>query len=146
METYQQFINGAPVDSHSPEWIEVENPYTNEVIARAPKGDAEDADRAVAAAKAAQPAWAKQAPVARGAYLKKFAEAIRANRVELAKTLAGEQAKILPLAQVEIDVTAEYFDYYAGWARIYEGEIINSDDPRENILLFQKPVGVVAGI
>ncbi len=146
METYQQFINGALVDSHSPEWIEVENPYTNEIIARAPKGDAEDADRAVAAAKAAQPAWAKLAPVARAAYLKKFAELIRANRVMLAETLASEQAKIMGLAQVEIDVTAEYFDYYAGWARVYEGEIINSDDPQENILLFQKPIGVVVGI
>ncbi len=146
METYQQFINGALVDSHSTDWIEVENPYTNEIIARAPKGDADDADLAVAAAKAAQPEWARRAPVARGAYLKQFAELIRSNRVELARTLAKEQAKILPLAQVEIDVTAEYFDYYAGWARIYEGEIINSDDPRENILLFQKPIGVVAGI
>jgi lactaldehyde dehydrogenase/glycolaldehyde dehydrogenase len=146
VETYQQFINGALVDSLSPEWIEVENPFTNEVIARAPRGDAEDADRAVAAAKAAQRGWARLAPVARGAYLRKFAELIRANRVHLARTLAAEQAKILPLAQVEIDVTAEYFDYYAGWARIYEGEIINSDDPRENILLFQKPIGVVAGI
>ena len=146
MQTYQQFINGSLVDSHSTDWLEVENPYTNEIIARAPKGDAEDANRAVEAAKAAQPAWAKWAPVARAAYLKQFAELIRANRVELATTLAKEQAKIMPLAQVEIDVTAEYFDYYAGWARIYEGEIINSDDPRENILLFQKPIGVVAGI
>lgn len=146
MQTYQQFINGSLVDSHSTDWLEVENPYTNEIIARAPKGDAEDANRAVEAAKAAQPAWAKWAPVARAAYLRQFAELIRANRVELATTLAKEQAKIMPLAQVEIDVTAEYFDYYAGWARIYEGEIINSDDPRENILLFQKPIGVVAGI
>lgn len=35
METCQQFINGALVDSQSTEWIDVENPYTNEVIARA---------------------------------------------------------------------------------------------------------------
>jgi lactaldehyde dehydrogenase/glycolaldehyde dehydrogenase len=146
VETYQHLIDGALVTSHSPDWIEVENPYSNEVIARAPRGDADDADRAVQAAKAAQPGWAKLAPAARGAYLKKFAEVIRANRIQLAKTLAAEQAKVMPLAQVEIDVTAEYFDYYAGWARIYEGEIINSDDPRENILLFQKPIGVVAGI
>ena len=39
VETYQQFINGALVDSHSTERIDVENPYTNEVIARAPRGD-----------------------------------------------------------------------------------------------------------
>lgn len=146
METYQQFINGQLVDSASSEWIEVENPYTNQIIARAPRGDQADADRAVAAAKAAQPGWAKLAPVARAGYLKKFAELIRANRVSLARTLAAEQAKILPLAQVEVDVTAEYFDYYAGWARIYSGEVINSDDPRENILQFWKPIGVVAGI
>lgn len=146
METYRQFINGTLVDSHSPEWIEVENPYTRTTIARAPQGDEADADRAVAAAKAAQPDWAKQAPIARVAYLKQFAALIRENRVHLAKTLASEQAKILPLAQVEVDVTAEYFDYYAGWARIYSGEIINSDDPRENIFQFWKPIGVVAGI
>ncbi|KAA6349400.1 Lactaldehyde dehydrogenase, partial [termite gut metagenome] len=65
---------------------------------------------------------------------------------ELAKTLASEQAKILPLAQVEVDFTADYFEYYAGWARIYEGEIIQSDRLNENIFLFRKPIGVVVGI
>ena len=84
METYQQFINGALVDSHSTDWIDVENPYTNEVIARAPKGDEEDVNRAVDAAKAAQPAWGKQAPVARATYLKQFAQAIRDNRLRAA--------------------------------------------------------------
>jgi len=52
----------------------------------------------------------------------------------------------LPLAQVEIDFTADYFDYYAGWARIFEGEIIQSDRFNENIFLFRKPIGVVVGI
>ncbi|MDR1386706.1 MAG: aldehyde dehydrogenase [Propionibacteriaceae bacterium] len=146
METYQQFINGALVDSHSPDFIEVENPYTNQIIGRAPKGDVADADRALEAAKRAQGPWSKTAAAYRAGYLKKFADLIRSRRVELARLLASEQAKVLPLAQVEIDFTADYFDYYAGWARTYEGEIINSDDPRENIWLFQKPIGVVAGI
>ena len=53
---------------------------------------------------------------------------------------------MLGLAQVEIDVTAEYFDYYAGWARNYEGEIIQSDRAKENILLLRQPFGVVVGI
>jgi lactaldehyde dehydrogenase/glycolaldehyde dehydrogenase len=146
MVIYQQFIDGQLVDSSSGEWIEVENPYTNEIIARAPKGGVDDANRAVAAAKAAQRAWSKWAPAARAGYLKQFAQLIRANRIELARTLAAEQAKVLPLAQVEIDFTADYFDYYAGWANIYEGEVINSSDPRENIWLNWKPIGVVAGI
>ena len=45
------------------------------------------------------------------------------------------------------DFTAEYFDYYAGWARIYEaGEIISSDDPNEHIYLHKIPLGVSVGI
>ncbi|MDR3252059.1 MAG: aldehyde dehydrogenase [Tannerella sp.] len=146
MKVYQHFINGSFVESPSTEWIEVENPYTGEIIARAPKGGAEEANAALEAAHKAQPAWAATTAAYRAGYLKQMAASIRANRVELAKTLASEQAKILPLAQVEIDFTADYFDYYAGWARIYEGEIINSDRPNENIFLFRKPIGVVAGI
>ncbi|MDR1576512.1 MAG: aldehyde dehydrogenase [Treponema sp.] len=146
MKTYQQFINGSLVDSHSKDWIEVENPFTNEIISRVPQGDKEDACAALEAAGKAQKAWAARPAAERAGYLKRMAALIRGSRVELAKTLAAEQAKVLPLAQVEIDVTAEYFDYYAGWARIFEGEIIQSDRKNENIFLFRKPIGVVAGI
>ncbi|MDR2085922.1 MAG: aldehyde dehydrogenase [Dysgonamonadaceae bacterium] len=146
MKSYQQFINGSFVKSHSSEWIEVENPCTGEIISQVPKGDEVDAQEALEAAHKAQTAWAAKPAAERAGYLKRMATLIRANRIHLAKTLASEQAKILPLAQVEIDFTADYFDYYAGWARIYEGEIIQSDRPNENIFLFRKPVGVVAGI
>jgi len=146
MKEFKQFINGEFVEATTGNWFEVENPYTNEYIGKVPKGDANDADKALVAAKAAQAGWAKLAPTSRAVYLSKFAQAIRDNREELAELLMHEQAKVAPLAQVEIDVTSIYFDYYAGWARIYEGEIINSDDPQENIFLFQKPIGVVAGI
>jgi len=128
------------------DYIEVENPFTKQVIGLAARAGNVEADLALEAARRAQPAWAKLAPVARAEYLKQMARVIRDNRVELAELLMHEQAKVAPLAQVEIDVTATYFDYYAGWARIYEGEIINSDDPQENIFLFQKPIGVVVGI
>ncbi|KAA6322872.1 Lactaldehyde dehydrogenase [termite gut metagenome] len=146
MKTYQQFINGSLTDSHSSDWIEVEDPYTGKIISRVPKGDDADAYAALEAAKKSQTAWAAQPAAQRAGYLRQMAALIRANRLELAKTLASEQAKVLPLAQVEIDLTADYFEYYAGWARIYEGEIIQSDRLNENIFLFRKPIGVVVGI
>jgi lactaldehyde dehydrogenase/glycolaldehyde dehydrogenase len=146
MKTYQQFINGAFVDSHSKNWIEVENPYTGEIISRVPGGDDVDAYAALDAAHKSQKAWAARPAAERAGYLRQMSALIRANRIELAKTLASEQAKVLPLAQVEIDFTADYFEYYAGWARIYEGEIIQSDRRNENIFLFKKPIGVVVGI
>lgn len=45
------------------------------------------------------------------------AEAIRRHRMELPRILAKGQAKVLPLAQVEVDFTADYFGYYAGWRK-----------------------------
>jgi lactaldehyde dehydrogenase/glycolaldehyde dehydrogenase len=146
MKAYRNYINGEFVEATTGDWIEVENPYTNEIIAHVPKGGAEDANRAMEAAKAAQGAWAKRTPADRAEYLTRFAQIIRDNQQELTDILISEQAKIAGLAGVEIGVTATYFDYYAGWARKYFGETISSDDPQEAILLFQKPVGVGVGI
>lgn len=51
------FINGKWTLSTGDAKIEVENPATREIFATVPDGTIEDVDRAVAAAKAAQPAW-----------------------------------------------------------------------------------------
>lgn len=146
MKEYKQFINGSLVASHSSEMIEVENPYTGKTMALAPQGDGVDAQKSLEAAANAQDSWAAQPSIYRAGFLNKMADVIRKNRIALARTLASEQAKILPLAQVEVDFTADYFDYYAGWARIYEGEIIQSDRPNEDMLLYRQPIGVVTGI
>jgi len=144
--TTKQMIGGRWVASSSPATIDVEDPSTGAVIGRVPEGTAADAHAALVAAKAAQPAWAATGAATRGEALKAMARVIRANRVELAELLAKEQNKVAGLAQVEIDFTADYFDYYAGWARIYEGEIINSDDPNEHVYLHKIPLGVSVGI
>ena len=142
---YEQYINGTFTKA-SKAYIDVIDPCTEEVIAVVPRGTEHDAANAVTAAKEAQHDWSMKTSVARAGYLKKMAALIRENRVHLAETLAREQAKVKPLAQVEIDVTAEYYDYYAGMARSYEGEIIQSDRPGEQIFLHKCPIGVVVGI
>ena len=144
---YEQFMGGKFVsnDRHT-EFIDVFDPCSETLIGKAPAGTKQDADLAVKLAKKAQVEWAQLPPVSRAAFLKKMAAKIRENRVLLARTLSKEQAKALPLAQVEIDVTAEYYDYYAGMARSYEGEIIPSDRPGEQIYLYKCPIGVVVGI
>lgn len=144
---YEQFIGGKFVsNTGKTKFIEILDPCTEDVIALAPRGTKEDADLAVQSAKTAQVEWSKRTSADRASYLKKMAAVIRTNRVFLAKTLAKEQAKPLSLAQIEIDVTAEYYDYYAGLARSYEGEIIPSDRPGEQIFLHKFPIGVVVGI
>lgn len=146
MKQFNQFINGQFVKSTSTEVIEVLNPCTEEVISIIPKGSVEDANLALEAAKDAQEKWQDLPAIQKAAFLHKMADVIRANRVFLAETLSKEQAKVIGLAQVEIDVTADYFDYNAGWARRIEGEIIQSDRENEHIYLHKAPIGVAVGI
>ncbi len=146
MIEYEQFINGRFVRSTSTDVIKIINPCTEEVLATIPKGSVQDANDALEAANVAQSKWKALTAIERASYLHKMADVIRENRISLAQTLAKEQAKVIGLAQVEIDVTAEYFDYNAGWARRIEGEIIQSDRPKEHIYLHKAPIGVAVGI
>lgn len=146
MKEFNQYINGKFIKSTSSQTTEVLNPCTEEVLSVIPKGSVEDANLALEAAQAAQKSWKSLTAIERAGYLHKMADVIRENRVFLAETLAKEQAKVIGLAQVEIDVTAEYFDYNAGWARRIEGEIIQSDRKKEHMFLHKAPIGVAVGI
>ena len=146
MKNLKMFINGKFVENTSDKWIDVLNPSTEEVISRMPAGTAEDASKAIDAAEKAQPEWEKLPAVERGKYLKKIANGIRKREAELTDIIVREGGKTQGLANVEVLFTADYMDYMAEWARRYEGEIIQSDRPNENIFLFKKPIGVTTGI
>ncbi|MDO5059949.1 MAG: aldehyde dehydrogenase [Neisseria sp.] len=145
MKTLSMYINGA-FDSAAQGWVEVLNPATEEVIAKEPQAGEAEVNRAVEAAYAAQPAWERLPAVERGAYLKKIAAGIRERADELTDTIVAEGGKTKDLARIEVMFTADYLDFQAEWARRYEGEIIQSDRARENIFLFKRPLGVIAGI
>lgn len=146
MKSYQMFINGEFVPAQPGKMMNVINPATEEVISEVPEGTCEDVNAAVEAAEQAQKSWAKIPAIQRAGYLKEIAQGIRDSAEELARVISEEQGKILPLARVEANFTADYMDYMAGFARHYEGEIIQSDRSNENIFLFKAPIGVVAGI
>lgn len=144
VEQYKMFIGGEFVAGST--LLPVLNPATEEVISEVPAGTAEHADAAVLAAERAQPEWARLPAIQRAGYLREISAAIRKNKSHLAQTISREQGKILPLAEVEVDFSADYIDYMAEFARRFQGEIIQSDRPGENIFLYKAPIGVVAGI
>ncbi|MBP2658457.1 MAG: hypothetical protein H6Q69_1489 [Firmicutes bacterium] len=146
MKSYQMFINGEFIANESRKMISVINPATEAIVSEIPAGTREDVETAVKAAEQAQKSWAKLPAIVRAGYLKEIAQGIRENSEELARVIAEEQGKILPLARVEANFTADYMDYMAEFARRYEGEIIESDRPNENIFLFKLPIGVIGGI
>ncbi|MBQ7222492.1 MAG: aldehyde dehydrogenase family protein, partial [Bacteroidales bacterium] len=146
MKDLQMYINGKFTTGRSGKWIDVLNPSTEEVISRQPDGTIEDVNEALDAANAAFKAWADTPVIQRAAYLNKIANGIRARRLDFIDIIMKEQGKTRNWATIEVDVTADYFDYMASFARHIEGEIIQSDNPGESIFLSKQPIGVVAGI
>ncbi|MCQ4092525.1 aldehyde dehydrogenase [Erwinia persicina] len=142
----QMYINGEFVENRADRWIEVINPATEALLSRIPEGSAEDAQRAIDAAAAAQPGWEARPAIERGHWLQKIAQGVRQRAAELTAVIVAEGGKTQELAETEVFFTADYLDYMAGWARRYEGEIVQSDRPQENILVFKKAIGVTTGI
>ncbi|ERK17533.1 Aldehyde dehydrogenase A [Pantoea sp. AS-PWVM4] len=143
---HQHFINGEFVANQNDKWIEVINPATEALLSRVPEGTRQIASQAIAAAEAAQPGWEALPAIERGNWLRKIANGIRQHEAELTATIVAEGGKTQGLAQTEVLFTADYLDYMAEWARRYEGEIVNSDRPNENIFVFKKAIGVTTGI
>jgi aldehyde dehydrogenase (NAD+) len=79
----KHFINGEFVESHGTDVVEVHNPKNNELIGRVTMGDAVDAERAIASAKAAFPAWSRTTLDERKVWLQKLADALTERLDEL---------------------------------------------------------------
>ena len=124
MKTKQLYINSEWIDSTGDEIADVLNPATEEVIAKVPVGTTDDVDKAVAAAKAAFPAWNATPIEDRIDLMEKFYTAIEARKDEIADTIVAELGASkkfagtgqvgLPLSEIRatIDAVKDYdFEY-----------------------------------
>src|SRR5690606_34017280 len=111
--------------------FDVINPATEEVYARCPRADLDQLNQAVAAAKAAFPAW-KAVPLAeRAKLLNKLADAIEARAAELAPILTQEQGKPLGGAHFELAIAAGNI---RGFAQMDLPEVVLQDDATTRII------------
>ncbi|MFT3144808.1 aldehyde dehydrogenase [Klebsiella pneumoniae] len=143
---HPMYIDGQFVSGRGDGWIDVLNPATEALLSRIPDGTAKEARLAIDAAERAQPGWEALPAIERAGWLRKIAAGIRQRADEIAGLIVAEGGKIQQLAAVEVAFTADYLDYMAEWARRYEGEIVQSDRPGENILVFKRALGVTTGI
>ena len=146
MKQYRHFIGGDWVNSTSKKLIPVENPATEEIIAKTPAGTSADAERALEAARTAQPAWEALPPVERGELLRRLAGLVVENRERLARVIVAEQGKPLADARGEVEDTALYFTHAAEEARRITGDILPSDEPDEQIWIQRVAHGVVVAL
>ncbi|MBX9458431.1 MAG: aldehyde dehydrogenase family protein [Rhizobium sp.] len=116
---------------------------TNEVVGEYARGTADDMKNAIAAAKAAFPAWSRSGILERHAILKKTADEILARKDELGALLSREEGKTLPEGTGEVIRAAQIFDFYAGETLRLTGETVPSARPGIGVEITREPVGVV---
>jgi aldehyde dehydrogenase (NAD+)/betaine-aldehyde dehydrogenase len=143
---YGLFIGGELVGPESGEVRELLEPATGESLGRAAMAGEADIDRAVAAARGAlDGAWAKTSPTERSRLLHALADAIVANRAELAELEARNVGKAISSVKAELHGAAENFRFYASAI----ASIAGRSNPVGGSLLFyslKEPIGVCGQI
>lgn len=143
MSDFKMIINGQLVDGEASSF-DVVNPATEKPFAQCPAASHEQLDQAVAAAKAAQPAWAATPIEERGAMLDKIADLLVEHKAEIGEILAQENGKPLPNAIGEIGGAAVAWTRNTAKLRLPEETLKDDDDAL--IKVHYKPLGVVASI
>src|SRR5687767_9284696 len=125
--TFNNFINGQWISSHTNKTFPVYNPaHKSEVVALCQASDGADVTRAVDAAANAFEAWSRTSPIKRGGYLNKAAQILAARRDEAATLLTREEGKILAESRGEVDRAIGLLEFYAAQGPILSGETFPS--------------------
>ena len=143
----QLVIGGEQVNAAAGKTFGVENPATEQIIAQVAEGDAGDVDRAVSSARAAfeGDAWRGMSARQRGAAVSRLGELIVQHKDELARLETLNNGKPLFESAIDVNLTAETFKYYGGWADKVHGETIPVNGPYFNYTL-REPLGVIGAI
>jgi aldehyde dehydrogenase (NAD+) len=141
MDLHRNLIDGEWVDGEAVPNVNPAN--TAEVVGHYARGTAADAERAIAAAQAAFPAWSRSAPLERHGVLRKAADEILARKEELGRLLSREEGKTLAEGIGETVRAAQIFDFFAGETLRLSGELLPSVRPGVGVEITREPVGPV---
>jgi malonate-semialdehyde dehydrogenase (acetylating)/methylmalonate-semialdehyde dehydrogenase len=146
MRLIGHFIDGKEVAGTSGRTGDVYDPNTGEVQAKVDFAGASEVARAIAAAQAAQPAWAATNPQRRARVLFKFLELVQREYDTLARLLSGEHGKTLADARGDIQRGIEVAEFACGIPHLLKGEFTEGAGPGIDLYSMRQPLGVVAGI
>ena len=140
----ENLIDGRLVPARSGEWLEKIRPADETTLCRVARSGADDVADAVAAARAAQPAWAERTAVERGDVARDLALLLREQREEASAIVAEETGKPLDLARGETDAAVEMGLFVAGEGRRSYGRTTTASMPHRTVLTLRQPLGVAA--
>ena len=146
MNKILNFINGQVVESESTDYTPVFNPATGEVIAEVVQSTDADIEAAVAAAKAAFPAWANTSPLKRSRIMNKFRQLLEDNIDELAAIISREHGKVESDAKGEVIRGLEVVEFACGGPNLLKTDMTENVGTSIDSHALRQPLGVVAGI
>ncbi|PJR09238.1 aldehyde dehydrogenase family protein [Sinorhizobium meliloti] len=141
MTIHQNLIAGEWVGTDAVKNINPSN--TDDVVGEYARASVEDTRAAIAAAKAAFPAWSRSGILERHAILRKTADEILARKDELGRLLSREEGKTLAEGIGETVRAGQIFDFFAGECLRLAGETLPSVRPNIGVEITREPVGVV---
>ena len=140
-QLHKNLIDGEWVGSDGVENINPSN--IDEVVGVYARASAEETKQAIAAAKAAFPAWSRSGILERHAILSKTAQEILSRKQELGELLSREEGKTLPEGIGEVTRAAQIFDFFAGEVLRLSGEVLPSVRPGVGVEITREPIGVI---
>src|SRR5512140_558781 len=148
MERYQLYINGESVDPASGRWFDSDNPFTSQVWAQIPEGNADDVDRAVRAAHGAFTGgpWPQLTPSQRGLLLHRLGDLVARDARKLAELEVRDNGKLISEMQGQLNYIPQWFYYYGGLADKIQGAVLPIDKKGYFAYTRNEPLGVVAAI
>jgi len=135
-------IDGQWVAADGGETVAVDNPATGEILGPVPKGGRAETARAIAAARAAWPAWRARTALERANLLMAWHDLILAAKDDLARLMTLEQGKPVAEAAGEIAYGASFLRWFAEEARRVYGDVVPAPWAGKRILVTREPVGV----
>ncbi|MFD2470918.1 CoA-acylating methylmalonate-semialdehyde dehydrogenase [Amycolatopsis silviterrae] len=142
--TLSQWIAGGEAAGAPDGYGDVTNPATGKITARVPLGSAADAEAAIAAAKAAFPAWRKTSLAKRSRVLFRFRELLDARAPELAKIITAEHGKVLSDAAGEVARGLEVVEFACGIPQLLKGAATANASTDIDVTSLREPLGPVA--
>jgi len=140
------YVGGAWVAPSGGATLSDRDPATGEILAEVPLSTAAELDRAVAAARAAQPGWRRTSPIQRMRAVFRIRETLLAHQDEIAALVTRDMGKTLDDARAEVGRGIESCEAACGAVQMLKGETLEGVGTGVDVESVLQPVGVVAAI
>ncbi len=126
--------------------FDVHDPATGAKLADVANLGPADAERAIAAADQAWPAWRGKTAKERSIVLRKWFELLMAHQEDLARLMTAENGKPLTESRGEVAYGASFVEWFAEEAKRVNGETLPPFDNNRRLMVIRQPIGVCAAI